>query len=190
MHLVAAGGLESALAFLKRWEHVEIEIGSGNGHFLAEYGFRNPAVGLIGVELKLKRCEKIKKKIETLGLKNVFVGQGDVLLLLDRLSSSSIDAFHVYFPDPWPKTKHRKRRFLKKQILDRFFEVLKEDGKIHFASDVFDYYLQLKMLALVDGRFTTGTARIPEETVHSLYARKTFACGQKSYCLTLVKIKA
>jgi len=187
LEIITASDLASLPLFLKRWSQVEIEIGSGNGHFLAQYARNQASKGLLGIELKAKRCRKIQKKISALRLGNVLIFHGNANQLLTCLYPGSIDAFHIYFPDPWPKTKQRKRRFIKQPLLKKLYLLLKPSGRIYFASDVYDYFLQVRLLALADGRFSCFNNSLPPEAELSLYAQKTYQHGQDLFTVTLIK---
>jgi tRNA (guanine-N7-)-methyltransferase len=184
---VVTSGIETALAFIRGRERVEIEIGSGNGHFLAAYGARMTDCTLLGIEAKIKRCEKIEKKVSAGRLDHIGVFRGRAEALCERLEPGSVDAFHVYFPDPWPKTKHRRRRLLRLPTFELLHRVLKNRGRIFFGSDVFDYYLQVKVLALVHGGFTVTEEPVPPEAVHSLFSLLTGRAGKKLHALVVQK---
>jgi tRNA (guanine-N7-)-methyltransferase len=184
---VVTGEIEIALAFLQDRARTEIEIGSGNGHFLAAYGERHRTTVLLGIETKSKRCAKIEKKITAAGLSRVMVFRGRAEELTQRLEPGSIDAFHVYFPDPWPKTKHRRRRLMRWPSLSLLHRALKKDGTVYFGSDVFDYYLQVKVLALFHGGFAVGIESLPPEVVLSLFSEKTSGAGKKIHALAIHK---
>jgi tRNA (guanine-N(7)-)-methyltransferase len=175
--------------FISRFGKFEIEIGSGNGHFLVNYGRRHPECGFLGIEAKKKRALKIASKVKNARLENVLVFHGSAESLLDLLLPSSCDAIHVYFPDPWPKTKHRRRRFMKKEILELFDTLLKPHGKIYFASDVFDYYLQVKLLGILSPVFSVSDEMIPEDTGTSLFLQRTVAAGKSTHGIVLKKGK-
>jgi tRNA (guanine-N7-)-methyltransferase len=151
---------------------VEIEIGSGNGHFITEYGRKNWNSLLIGIEKKRKRCVKIIRKIEKRNLQNIEVIQGKAEDLLERLPPYKVDAFHIYFPDPWPKAKHRKRRFFRMINLDLLAKSLHEGGRVNFATDYFDYALQAKILLSLHGNFRLTESAPVEEVFLSVYATK------------------
>jgi tRNA (guanine-N7-)-methyltransferase len=151
---------------------LEIEIGSGNGHFITHYGEKNPAFLLIGVEIKKKRCIKIVKKIGNKNLQNIEVVQCRGEALVESLPPSSVDAFHIYFPDPWPKERHRKRRFFRNMYLDLMSKSLKPEGRIYFATDYFDYALQAKVLLSLHNDFRLITSAPPEEAFLSVFANK------------------
>lgn len=153
-------------------KNLEIEIGSGNGHFLVEYGKRKPESLLIGIEFKKQRCEKIQKKIERANLDNSFLIYDDAQKIVDNLEPDTINAFHIYFPDPWPKSKHRKRRFLRAENLDKLCCALKSKGKIYFVSDFFDYGLQVKILVLLHKELELYSIQPPPELYLSMFATR------------------
>ena len=187
MDLVATSEIETALAFLGRRRRVEIEIGSGNGHFLTEYGKRFPECGLLGIETKNRRCGKIQKKIRTNALDNILLYQGRAESLFERLAPGSVDAVHIYYPDPWPKAKHRRRRLFKMPALEVFYRVLKTGGRVFFATDVFDYYIQAKVLGLLHGGFAVPAESLPPEATLSMFSLKTQAAGRPLKGLVLQK---
>jgi tRNA (guanine-N7-)-methyltransferase len=185
--LVVTNEIDTVLSFLEGRSRIEIEIGSGNGHFLSAYGKRVRQGALLGIETKSKRCAKIDKKISAAGLSHILIFQGRAETVLGRLGPDRVNAFHVYFPDPWPKTKHRRRRLLRWPTLPVFHRTLKTGGFVFFGSDVFDYYLQAKVLFLHHGGFEIVPDAVPLEAVISLYSRKTRAAGKKFHALAARK---
>lgn len=151
---------------------LEIEIGSGNGHFLVEYSKRKPKSFVVGIEFKKQRCEKIQKKINRAELKNSFLIYDDAQKIVDKLEANTIDAFHIYFPDPWPKSKHRKRRFLRAENLNKLCIALRPKGRIYFVSDFFDYSLQVKILFLLNKNLKLFSTKPPPEVYLSMFASK------------------
>lgn len=168
----------------------EVEIGCGNGHFLAEYGEKNRSLLLAGVEIKKKRCLKAAAKLERRGLDRAVIIQGRAEDVLTVLPAGRVHGFHIYFPDPWPKNKHRKRRFLRRENLDRLFTCLEDNGRIIFASDFFDYYLQVKLLLLAHPGFVLSDSGAPREFYLSLYAQKSHALGKRIFTVTARKTSA
>ncbi len=166
---------------------VEIEIGCGNGHFLAEYAPRNLRTHLIGVEVKRKRCTKAREKAEKRGLSNVTIVQGTAEVFLKGVPDSSIDAFHIYFPDPWPKSRHRKRRFFSGGNLRRLHDCLARGGRLYFSTDFFDYYVQAKVLILAHGGFLLVENPVPEEAFTSIYSRKSLKAKKAVQYIAAVK---
>jgi tRNA (guanine-N7-)-methyltransferase len=166
----------------------EVEIGCGNGHFLAEYGARNPGTRLVGVELKGRRCRKAEEKARKRGLGNVSIVQGAAESYLKELPPSAVDAFHIYFPDPWPKARHRKRRFLCLENLRLLHSRLKPGGKVFFGTDFFDYYVQAKVLFLLHGGFSLVSDPVPQEAFASIYSEKSAKASKSVHLITALKV--
>ena len=167
---------------------VEVEIGCGNGHFIAEYAAHRPATLLVGVELKEKRCRKAEEKAERRGLGNVVVVRCGAEVFIRDIAPGSVDAFHLYFPDPWPKSRHRKRRFFAMDNLRWLHDGLRPGGRLWFATDYFDYYVQAKVLVLAHGGFRLAQASAPWEAWTSIYSRRF--SGTRINLLTAVRRSA
>ena len=102
------------------------------------------------MELKGKRCLKAVQKIERGGLERVYVVQAPAEQVLTTLPEASVSRYHIYFPDPWPKARHRRRRFLRAGNLAALRRTLRPDGELRFATDFLDYFIQAKLLCLLD----------------------------------------
>jgi len=190
MELLELKGLESLdelLKLLKQKQSTEIEIGSGNGHFVVEYGLKHKKKHIVCIEYKKKRCQKILKKIKGSGLTNIIIFCVRAEQLLSHLPCSSIDKYHIYFPDPWPKTNHRRRRFFRMPNLDLLNHSLIQGGNIYFATDFFDYYFQAKILCLLHSGFRLSNDKIPLEVYTSVYSKKIFNAKKKIYMLSVIK---
>ncbi len=155
-----------------------MEIGCGNGHFLSAYAVEKPDTLLIGIDIKEKRCVKAREKAEKRGLRNVSIVHGSAEAVLRDLLPGSIDAFHIYFPDPWPKSRHRKRRFFTMENLRRMHDLLRVGGRIFFGTDFFDYYIQAKVLVALHDGFRISKDAAPDSVLTSLYGQK-FAGARK-----------
>ena len=149
----------------------EVEIGCGNGHFLSEYAAEKPDTLLIGVDIKQKRCLKAREKAAKRGQRNVSIVHAAAESFLRDLPRSSVDAFHIYFPDPWPKSRHRKRRFFTMQTLAIMHDRLRSGGKVYFGTDFFDYYLQAKVLVALHHGFLISEEPAPQAVLSSLYGQ-------------------
>lgn len=126
-------------------ERVRLEIGFGGGEHLVHRAQENPATGFIGVEPFVNSMAKLLSRVGELGLKNVRVYDDDATEVLDWLPEASLDQIDLLYPDPWPKRKHWKRRFVSAVNLDRFARVLKPGGHFCFASDI-DTYVNWTLL--------------------------------------------
>ncbi len=150
----------------------EVEIGCGNGHFLTSYAASRPDTLLIGIDIKAKRCRRAREKAEKRGLRNVQILHVAAEAFLHDLPPCSVDAFHIYFPDPWPKSRHRKRRFFTMETLRSMHGRLRGGGRVYFGTDFFDYYLQAKVLLALHGGFRLSEGPVPEAVLTSIYGQR------------------
>lgn len=118
---------------------LRLEIGFGGGEHLAHRAVEQPDTGFIGVEPFVNSMAKMLAKVDAADLRNVRLYDDDATQLLDWLPDASIDQIDLLYPDPWPKKKHWKRRFVSQVNLDRFHRVLKPQGVFCFASDIDTY---------------------------------------------------
>jgi tRNA (guanine-N7-)-methyltransferase len=120
---------------------VEIEIGSGKGLFLASAGTERPGHNFLGIELSRKYARLAAQRVLKRGLANVRVWPGDARpLLARRVPDASVHAVHVYFPDPWWKKRHKKRRVFSAELVASVVRVLEPAGALHVATDVQEYF--------------------------------------------------
>jgi len=120
---------------------LEIELGSGKGLFLNRTALENPTRNFIGLEIRKKYAMYSAIRLERVGITNAVMFQGDGLLFCNKfIPTATVQAVHVYFPDPWWKQKHRKRRVLNTGFMVDVVRILKPAGKLHFWTDVRDYF--------------------------------------------------
>ncbi len=120
-------------------DKVRLEIGFGGGEHLLHRAQEEPTTGFIGVEPFVNSMAKLLSRVDELRLRNIRVYNDDATEVLDWLPSESIDQIDLLYPDPWPKRKHWKRRFVSQVNLKRFHRVLKPGGLFCFASDIDTY---------------------------------------------------
>jgi len=120
-------------------DDVRLEIGFGGGEHLVHRARENPQTGFIGIEPFVNSMAKLLSRVDELELKNIRVYDDDATQALDWLPDASLDHIDLLYPDPWPKRKHWKRRFVSQVNLDRFHRVLKPGGMFCFASDIDTY---------------------------------------------------
>ncbi len=116
-----------------------IEIGYGGGEHLARQARQNPETGFIGCEVFSGGIAKLVEKIDEEGLGNVRLYTDDALKLLRKLPDASLDGAYLLYPDPWPKTRHHKRRFVSPLTLAELARTLKPGSLFRFATDIEDY---------------------------------------------------
>lgn len=119
---------------------VELEIGSGKGLFLLRESQRRPNVQFIGVEWASKYAKLAAERLVNAAVTNVRIYNADVRLLCNRFPDHSFTAIHIYFPDPWWKQRHKKRRIVNPQFLEQLVRVLKPQGELKLATDVEEYF--------------------------------------------------
>lgn len=118
---------------------VRLEIGFGGGEHLLHEAGTHPRAGFIGVEPFVNGMAKATAALARAPLNNLRLYDDDATRLLDWLPSASLDGIDLFYPDPWPKKRHWKRRFVGPANLDRFARALKPGGKFRFASDIASY---------------------------------------------------
>jgi tRNA (guanine-N7-)-methyltransferase len=112
-----------------------LEVGFGAGEHLVWQARQHPNTGLIGAEPYEMGIAKLLTKLEENPLNTVRLYEGDGRDIIESLPDQSLGRFFLLFPDPWPKTRHHKRRFLQMEMLDQLARVLKPGAELRFATD-------------------------------------------------------
>ena len=131
----AAGPLDAGSLFGGAMTPLWLEIGFGKGEHLAALAAAHPGAGLIGCEPFLNGVAGALQEIAARGLSNVRLHMGDALEVLDRLGDASLDRVFLLHPDPWPKLRHAKRRFVNPGPLDVIAAKLKPGGELRIGTD-------------------------------------------------------
>jgi tRNA (guanine-N7-)-methyltransferase len=118
---------------------VWLEIGFGAGEHLAAQAAAHPDVGFLGCEPFRNGVATLARLIDEAGLSNIRVFHEDVRLLLPTLAPAVFDRVFLLFPDPWPKTRHHRRRFVNQENLDHLARVMRDGAELRFATDHADY---------------------------------------------------
>jgi tRNA (guanine-N7-)-methyltransferase len=135
IELPEAGSLDPRHLFGPFLEEVWLEIGFGAGEHLAEQASRHPEIGIIGSEVFENGVAKMLGEVDRRGLGNVRIYPDDARLLLAALVPNSIARTFILFPDPWPKARHQKRRFVAPPTLDRLAEIMTDAAELRLATD-------------------------------------------------------
>ena len=148
------GELFPAVLFSAPTRGVWLEIGFGGGEHLAGQAARHRDTAFIGAEPFVDGVAKLLTAIDEQGLSNIRLRRGDARDLVATFADASIDRAFILFPDPWPKTRHRKRRLIQPAFVAELARILKPGAPLRFATDWSDYASRALADILADGRFT------------------------------------
>lgn len=120
---------------------IVLEIGSGKGRFLISEALEHPERNYIGVEMALQYFRIIKDRLEKRDIPNARVINFDAKQVISRMfRDDSVREVHIYFPDPWPKKRNRKRRFIQDDVLEQLVRILEPEGTGMFVTDHQGYF--------------------------------------------------
>ncbi|HUC86326.1 MAG TPA: tRNA (guanosine(46)-N7)-methyltransferase TrmB [Candidatus Acidoferrales bacterium] len=137
-----------------RAQPLEVELGCGDATFLIEYARRHPERNFIGVERLLGRLRKLDRKGRRAGLMNLRGVRIESSYFLEYLlPQHSAGVLHIYFPDPWPKKKHRKYRLVNERFPELAHKALMPGGTVYLRTDDADYFQQMAEVFGANRRF-------------------------------------
>ena len=184
VNLPEGGPLDPASLFAQRPDRIWLEIGFGGGEHLAAQAAAHPEVGLIGCEPFIGGVARLLWLIETQGLTNIRLFADDARLLMQALPESCLERIFVLFPDPWPKTRHHKRRIVNPSTAAEFGRLLRSGGEVRLATDDMSY-ARAMLLALRGRPELQWRARRPADWrerpadwPQTRYESKAVAAGQ------------
>jgi tRNA (guanine-N7-)-methyltransferase len=171
-----------------------LEIGFGGGEHLLRQAEAHPDIGFIGCEPFVNAMAKMLSAIDRDSIRNIRLYDADALDVLKQLPDASIDRLYLLYPDPWPKRRQNKRRFVSDETIALFARVLKLNGEFRFASDI-DHYVGWTLERAMRWPHLVWTAERPDDwrkpwpgwqsTRYELKAQRE---GRKSSYLTFVRI--
>lgn len=185
------GALDPAELFGRRAPLV-LEIGSGMGEATADMAATDITRDYLAVEVHTPGIANLLALIEQRGLTNVRVACGDALDLLEHwLPDGSLDAIHAFFPDPWPKTRHHKRRLIQPDRVALMRSRLAPGGTLHCATD-WPEYAEAMLRTLTDdpelvNRYA-GFAPRPAHRPVTRFERRALAAGRRVYDLVFRRV--
>ena len=154
---------------------VEIDVGSGRGLFLVNSAERHPDINYLGIERDFTEARRAAKRLQRRGLPNARILGGDVRSAFGKLiSPGTVSALHVYFPDPWWKKKHRRRRVFTDEFADLAALVLKPGGFLHSWTDVEDYFEVISALMNHHAQFEAQAPPAERPPAHDLDYQTSF----------------
>src|SRR5579872_792700 len=190
---LADGFIDFSTVF-ERLAKTSLEIGFGSGHSLLEMAKSFPDENFIGIETHLPGVGSLLQGIETFQLKNIRIYYADAVEVLQRcIRDNSLDVVQIFFPDPWPKRKHHKRRLIQENFIKLILLKLKQNGTIHLATD-WQHYAEHMMRVLSQvpelknvmgaGQFGNRSSQRPVVTKFELRGKQ---CGRPIWELQFKK---
>ncbi len=168
---------------------VEIEIGSGDGMFLLTRAAAHPGTNLLGLERSPSKACRLAERVGRRDPPNVRTLQADARCLLRvLLPPASVAAYHVYFPDPWPKRGHASRRIFTTSFVADVARTLTPTGHLFVATDVDGYAAVARREILASGAFRELAADVAHPGLTTSFARKYRARGRALFAFTFVRV--
>lgn len=170
-----------------------VEIGFGAGEHLAHQAARHPDIGFIGCEPFLNGIVGLLARLRDQRLANVRIFDDDARLLLAALPKASVGRCFILFPDPWPKSRHHKRRIIQPQVLALLAAALKDGAELRVASDEASYVRWTLAHVIKSGRFAWLARRAadwrqrPADWPETRYEAKARLAGKACYFLRFAR---
>ena len=161
---------------------VEVEIGCGKGTFLVWAAAQYPDRNFLGIERLLDRLRKADRKTCRLGLTNIRLLRLEASYVVAKLiPPGTVAAYHVLFPDPWPKRRHAGKRLFQPAFVADLHRTLVPGGEVHFATDSADYWAQVRQVMTARREFVeTAPPPLPAEA-RTDFEREFLAAGKPVY---------
>ena len=185
------GRLQPAAFFPSALRDIWLEIGFGGGEHLAAQAERHRDTGFLGCDLFTNGIASLVRHVDERGLENVRIADVEAMRLLAALPDACIGRVFLLFPDPWPKRRHHKRRFVQPAALDALARVLADDAEFRFATDHGAYARWTLALVLAHDAFAwpAETAddwrRRPSDWPETRYEAAALAAGRRPVYLTV-----
>jgi len=159
---------------------IEVDIGCGKGSFLLHSAQAHPDVNFLGVDRLLRRLRKVDKKIQRLSLRNARLLRVEASYLVRYLvSGTSVSAYHIYFPDPWPKRRHHQRRLMSMAFCADLLRTLRDGGVVNCATDYEEYFHWIQDEFRKTPGFVEFKPEVLTEDAHTDFEREFLAAGKQ-----------
>ena len=144
-------------------KEVVIEIGSGMGEATSQIAANNPETAYVAVEVHKPGLGALIIRAENLGVRNLKILNADIFeVLTEHIEDHTIDAFHIFFPDPWPKRKQHKRRLLQPDFIRLLAKKIRAGGRINIATDWYPYAQEIEKNFAANSDFEGGVIDRPK----------------------------
>ena len=190
----AAGGPVDFAEMFGNTRPVEVEIGTGKGTFLVARAAARPEVNFLGIEYAKAYCHHAADRFRRHGVDNVRMLHADAGLFFKRcVADGALNRVHIYFPDPWPKRKHHRRRLIQPPFVAQVRRALRVGGQLIVVTDHMGYFEQITgVLNAAAGFATVPVPRMTDaegEIVGTNFERKYIAQGRPFYSAARLKFR-
>lgn len=187
-HEIPSEGPLDPQAWFGRTAPVVLEVGSGMGAAAVAYAAAHPEHDLVTAEVHVPGVAKMLADAETHGLTNLWVEVGDAMeLLTHRIPSGSLAGVHLFFPDPWPKNKHAKRRFVQQHTLSLLADRIATGGVLRIATDHAVYADHVRQQVAHHSEWQVVEGERPEWRPQNGFEAKGLRAGRSIHEFTLTK---
>lgn len=146
--------LDLPAVFGRRPHRLEVDLGCGKGRFLLARAAAHPETSFLGLDRQTRRLAKVERKAQRAQLDNIRLLYAEAAYaVVHLLPPGSVAVYYIFFPDPWPKRRHYRRRLFDAVFLDALADTLIPGGCIHLATDHLDYFESIRRLLAGDARF-------------------------------------
>lgn len=143
---------------------LEVDLGCGKGRLLLARAGACRETCFLGIDRVRTRILKVERKAVRLGLKNLRLLYAEALYAVDNLlPEQSVSVYYLFFPDPWPKRRHHRRRLFDADFLNALQRTLRANGQIHIATDHLDYFSIIRQSLAADRRFAETEPFVPAD---------------------------
>lgn len=169
---------------------IEVEVGTGRGLFLVNAGTTCPETNFLGIEYDFKEARRAARRLQKRELANVRILGADAKIVLPRyLPDECCQALHVYFPDPWWKRRHKRRRVFNSDFLVQAARILEPGGLLHAWTDVEEYFGVMTALVAENRAFAPLPAPVERQAVHDMDYHTSFERKKRKLGLTIFRAR-
>ncbi len=166
-------------AVFERRQPIEIDLGCGKGSFLLWAATTYPTRNFLGVERLLRRLRRVDRKAVRAGLNNVRLIRLEATYLVSKLiPDGSVSTYHILFPDPWPKRRHRARRLISPDFLADLHRTMTPDGAVNCATDHAEYFEWIQRAFEGSARFTEADPLVLPPEARTDFEKEFVAAGK------------
>lgn len=169
---------------------LEVEIGSGRGLFLVNAGITHPQSNFLGIEYDYKEARRAARRLQKRAQANVRILGADARIVLSKyLANASAAAMHVYFPDPWWKRRHKKRRIFNAEFLVEAARILVPGGLLHAWTDVEEYFGVMTTLVADNPDFVALPPPVERPSQHDMDYHTSFERKKRKLGLPIFRAR-